>query len=328
MTLMHGSPLIRQINRTATETGWLFYCEENPVPEIKPTEHNSPERDFNLPSFHELPKEEVILLLKKAAKELGKVPTFLQFRRLAGATPRTVARLFGGYRELIQAAGFEPLGAGFRISMEKLFADWARVTRKLGKVPSQTQYCVNGKHSHRAFYARWNSWRDIPAAMIEYASANRLLRKWDDVIKLAKKYVEQEKRHEKARKRKAAQAGTAQPVAPKRELGAAYGRPMMHAAMMTMPVNEAGVMVLFGAMAVQLGFAILRLQEEFPDCEALRLCRDGRWRWVRIEFEFESRNFRAHGHDKNGCDLIVCWKHNWLDCPVEVMELSKMVMSN
>lgn len=99
----------------------------------------------------------------------------------------------------------------------------------------------------------------------------------------------------------------------------------MHPAMMTAPVNEAGVMVLFGAMAVQLGFAILYLQQEYPDCEALRLCRDGRWRRVRIEFEFESRNFVAHGHDRNGCELIVCWKHNWPNCPMEVIELSRMV---
>jgi HNH endonuclease len=328
MTLIARIPADQTDRSNSHPDGWLFYCEENPVPEIKPTEHNSPERDFNLPSFHELPKEEVIILLKKAAKELGKVPTFLQFRRLAGATPRTVARLFGGYRELIQAAGFEPLGAGFRISMEKLFADWARVTRKLGKVPSQTQYSVNGKHSHRAFYVRWNSWREIPAAMIEYASAKRLLRRWDDVIKLAKKYVEQEKRHEKARKkreaRRAAQPGTAQPRA-RREPGAVYGQPIRHAAMMTAPVNEAGVMVLFGALAVQLGFAVLRLQSDFPDCEALRLCRDGRWRWVRIEFEFESRNFMAHGHDPEGCELIVCWKHNWPNCPLEVVELSRVI---
>ena len=30
-----------------------------------------------------------------------------------------------------------------------------------------------------------------------------------------------------------------------------------------------------------------------------------RWRRVRIEFEFKSRNFREHGHDPDQCDLIV-----------------------
>jgi hypothetical protein len=42
-----------------------------------------------------------------------------------------------------------------------------------------------------------------------------------------------------------------------------------------------------------------------------------------IEFELESRSFLLHGHDVRGTDLIVCWKHNWEDCPLEVIELSK-----
>ncbi|HEY2168933.1 MAG TPA: hypothetical protein VGJ30_04865, partial [Candidatus Angelobacter sp.] len=46
---------------------------------------------------------------------------------------------------------------------------------------------------------------------------------------------------------------------------------------------------------------------------------------VRIEFEYESRNFLAHMHPAAHCDLIVCWKHNWKDCPIEVLELSKLV---
>jgi hypothetical protein len=26
-----------------------------------------------------------------------------------------------------------------------------------------------------------------------------------------------------------------------------------------------------------------------------------------------------------GCDTIVCWEHNWPDCPVEVLELKTAV---
>ena len=26
----------------------------------------------------------------------------------------------------------------------------------------------------------------------------------------------------------------------------------------------------------------------------------------------------------NGCELIVCWKHNWKECPLEVIELRKV----
>ena len=53
----------------------------------------------------------------------------------------------------------------------------------------------------------------------------------------------------------------------------------------------------------------------------------GKWQRVRIEFEFESRNFRDHGHSPDGCDVIVCWQHNWRECPenIEVIELKSVI---
>ena len=49
------------------------------------------------------------------------------------------------------------------------------------------------------------------------------------------------------------------------------------------------------------------------------------WKRVRIEFEYRSSNFRSAGHDPRGGDLIVCWLHNWTDCPLEVVELRSVV---
>jgi hypothetical protein len=88
-----------------------------------------------------------------------------------------------------------------------------------------------------------------------------------------------------------------------------------------------GVMVLFSMMAQQLGFVIESVQAGFPDCEAKIEVEPGRWQHFRIEFEFESRGFKQHGHDPGKCDLIVCWRHNWKGCPanLQVLELSKLV---
>jgi hypothetical protein len=41
----------------------------------------------------------------------------------------------------------------------------------------------------------------------------------------------------------------------------------------------------------------------------MREVRPGHWQRVRIEFEYESRNYRIHGHRGDGCDLIVCWRY-------------------
>jgi hypothetical protein len=53
----------------------------------------------------------------------------------------------------------------------------------------------------------------------------------------------------------------------------------------------------------------------------------GKWQRVKVEFEMLSRNFLEHQHDPKKCDIIVCWVHNWPECPewIEVIELSKVV---
>ena len=51
----------------------------------------------------------------------------------------------------------------------------------------------------------------------------------------------------------------------------------------------------------------------------------GVWQRVRIEFEYESKNFVKHLHKAENCDVIVCWEHNWPECPLRVVELKKVL---
>ena len=108
------------------------------------------------------------------------------------------------------------------------------------------------------------------------------------------------------------------------------GEPFDRRPMTNAPVNELGVMVLFGMVAAMLGLQVESVQGKFPDCLAKRQVAPGKWQHLRIEFEYESRNFKLHGHDPKGCDMIVCWKHNWKECPaeIEVVELSRLFGSN
>jgi hypothetical protein len=108
-----------------------------------------------------------------------------------------------------------------------------------------------------------------------------------------------------------------------------YGQPMDFRGLRHEPVNEQGVVLLFGMVAKELGYIVEAVQSGFPDCEAKRQIAPQRWQRVHIEFEFESRNFRDHGHPLTGCDIIVCWRHNWPACPpqIEVLELSSLLKS-
>ncbi len=91
------------------------------------------------------------------------------------------------------------------------------------------------------------------------------------------------------------------------------------------PINEQGVVFLFGMVCLELGYLIEAVQTGFPDCEGKRLVDNKKWERVSIEFEFTSSNFRVHKHDADLCDLIVCWEHDWPDCPLNVLELRKEI---
>jgi len=107
---------------------------------------------------------------------------------------------------------------------------------------------------------------------------------------------------------------------------AEYGAPIDFRGLRHAPLNEQGVIYLFGLVAHELGFLVEAISASFPDCEAKR-CVDrkrDRWQRVYIEFEFQSRNFLGHEHDATKCDIVVCWEHDWPDCPLEVIELREL----
>ncbi len=93
------------------------------------------------------------------------------------------------------------------------------------------------------------------------------------------------------------------------------------------PLNQQGVIFLFGMICHDLGFLIESIRPGFPLVEGKR-CVDkenNHWEQVRIEVEYKSSYFREKGHDDNECDLIVCWSHDWEDCPIEVLELRSTI---
>ena len=106
-----------------------------------------------------------------------------------------------------------------------------------------------------------------------------------------------------------------------------FGDKVQYKSLSCAPVNELGVVYLFGVLHDTFDFKIESIQAGFPDCIARRRIGRNRWEEVRIEFEYDSRSFVAHGHATTGVDVIVCWKHNWSDCPkeIEIIELSTLL---
>ncbi len=90
------------------------------------------------------------------------------------------------------------------------------------------------------------------------------------------------------------------------------------------PANEMGVVALFAMICEELGFVIEEIKADFPDCLARKRVERG-WERVAIEFEYKSSNFKLHGHDPSMCNLIVCWKHDWEEATVPVLELKPYI---
>jgi len=86
------------------------------------------------------------------------------------------------------------------------------------------------------------------------------------------------------------------------------------------PINENGVIFLFGKVAEDLNMYVEEIKPGYPDCIGRRFTGKG-WERVAIEFEFKSSNFKLHKHDPKECDIIICWENDWKECPVEVIEL-------
>jgi len=105
------------------------------------------------------------------------------------------------------------------------------------------------------------------------------------------------------------------------------GAPMDLPGFLFEPTNEMGVVLLFGMLFWRMGFMIESAQAGYPDCRAKLEVEPGRWQDVGIEFELYSRHFLAHRHDARRADFIVCWIHDWKNCPpnLQVIELREVV---
>ncbi len=285
-------------------------------------------------------KEEMIAAIKSCAEQLGKTPTALQVLEMSEGklTKAHIARRFGGYMRALEACGLKRQDKCQPRSAMEHFINWATIVRKLNKVPTFAEYQAESDVSHRHLQRRFQKWSLVHAGMLKFIEREKLENQWGDVAEIVRQHALNsamrlpwvttclpDDHGERMATPLAIRTATCPEPMPNRPL---YGEPILSPVMAHAPTNELGVMVLFGALAHDLGFKIMRVQAAFPDCEAMRRMANGRCQLSLIEFEFESRNFVDHMHDVKGCDLIVCWVHNWKECPLEVIELSRMVGGN
>jgi hypothetical protein len=266
--------------------------------------------------------DEILAFIKKCAAELGYVPAMPELEKTGRITRYQVDKAFGSYMRALKACGLKGRGCGFRVDEDDLFQEWALMVRHLGAIPNIHEYQKHSRRSIRPMLRCFKNWSKVPKGVMEYFRSRGRQEEWEDVFEIIRRKAEGTT-GENSERSKSGQAFTSREKIHYKNTF--YGPPLLPSVVTYAPINEIGLTVLFASMAKELGFRITHMQTEFPDGEVMREVEYGRWQRLRVEFEFESRNFVSHAHPADGCELIVCWNHNWAECPLEVLEMKSIV---
>jgi len=231
-----------------------------------------------------------------------------EFNKHSRIHSHTLSKRFGSWNEALKKAGLETSKI-INISSEELFKEIDQVWNHLGRQPSYREMEELSRFSLKPFEKKFGSWLKALEGFVKWkGSEGTDTKKVNKIIK--PELFSQTPRKKISKQRKVE-----------------YGEPIDFYGLRHAPLNEQGVVYLFGMLSRELGFIIEAIRTDFPDCEGKReiLNKPGRWENVSIEFEFKSSNFLVHGHDPSECDIIVCWENDWKDCPIEVLSLREIM---
>lgn len=268
------------------------------------------------PSREDVIREAADIAARRGVSTLTRV----DFLRESTITAHQIYSLFpeGGWTTVLQAAGLELPPQAAPLDDEALLVEFHKVASGLGRIPTWRIFHDRAGVSSDTVRKRFGG---LEGTLRRY-------REWLENHEPDSPLLDElgsGSRHE-VPSPPVPTAPVNQGVWPQTS-GTEYGAPVNFRGLQHAPINEQGVVYLFGMLSYELGFRVESIQSGFPDCEAKRCtdARRNRWQRVRIEFEFKSSNFYQHGHDPAACDMIVCWQHDWPGCPIEVLELRSTI---
>jgi hypothetical protein len=231
--------------------------------------------------------------------------------KMSAMTPR---RRFGGWPNALRAAGLKENTFEFpeEIPLERLAPEFLNVVKELSAIPSLHQLSRRSTYGRWVFSVKFGKYADFKKAAICLLLADESSIPSNILPILKAEYgrlapdVDQVALPQRAHE---------------------HGRVLGFRSLAHVPTYEMEVVTLFSMIADELGFEITCNRGEFPDCEANRRTpgKRRRYRKCLIEFELRSSDFLVHKHPVRGCDLVVCWEHDWPECPIEVLELREKI---
>jgi hypothetical protein len=271
----------------------------------------------------EVTRESIIEAAKCVAAQSDGPISRTDFERLSGISQYFIYRLFplGGWSEVKQLAGLdrhpqdrEPL------SDDELLTEYHRVASECQRVPTWAIFASRASVSAETIGKRFGGFQGTIKRYRDWLEQNI-----PDSPMLEQLQVKS--KHEVPIPPVSGETVSVKPMVWNKNDSCQFGPPINFRGLRHAPINEQGVVFLFGMVSYELGFIVEAIHAAYPDCEAKRCIntKSQRWQRVRIEFEFFSSNFRDHAHDPNLCDVIVCWEDDWPECPLEVVELRRVI---
>jgi hypothetical protein len=263
--------------------------------------------EYRIKGLSDYSEESLINELRRVATHYKKETlTEREFRQLSKVGSRVIITRFGSWNNALQKAGLT-IKNRKDISEKELFTEIEKIWNQLGRQPKYDELSKLGKFSTKPYEKHFGGWRKALEAFIQWKDQG----KTNNPVDL---------------KEISPDILVDQPQKTRRTKKVEYGEPIDFSGLRHAPLNEQGVVYLFGVLSKQLGFIIEAVRTDFPDCEGKRQVpgKQNRWEQVSIEFEYKSSNFKEHGHNLSECDVIVCWEHDWKDCPIDVISLKEI----
>ncbi len=195
-------------------------------------------------------RDEVLSAIRATAQSLGRPPSRAEFKSSAGMTEYQVLKHFPSWREAVRSAGLEPHSTNVPINPEVLLEDWGEFVRRVRRIPTRDQYRRDGTYSPGVFERRFGPWLAVPLKFREFANGKP---EWADVVALLP--IENARAPFAATSPLASTQPSADWVPPPSHRHSrlddrpTYGNPIDFRGLRHEPVNEQGVVFLFGMVA-------------------------------------------------------------------------------
>jgi hypothetical protein len=213
-------------------------------------------------------KEEIIEEIRRTSIELGRRPSRSAFITHTGISEYMVLKHFQSWNRAVEAAGLEPDITNIKIEDDALLEDWGGLVRKLRQIPTRVQYRLHGNYSPGVFERHFGPWSQVPDKFREFAKGKP---EWNDVLALLPIQTTS------VRSTDISQAISEIPTESARDSFSSatpqkykklndrpvYGNPIDFRGLRHEPVNENGVIFLFGIVARELGYSVEAVQAGF-----------------------------------------------------------------